>query len=766
MAMIQKIDSSYLLSFGTSSYLLTLSPIGKPILDYFGGSLGEEGNIQGSLFKPTLLPGRAVCYCQEEPSLSLSCLPLEVSTQTKGDFLTPSVVVEGENKAPVDFRLISSRIEESPLPPEGYPWPRGVEQELVLTLEDAVNGLELELHYLAFKGQNVLGRYAKITNKGNSSYRIRRLSSFSISLLNPGLTLHCFRGGWIDEFHEEKIPLTSAITSLHSSTGSSSDLHNPFFYVQTKDGECFGFNLLYSGNHEEILQTSPMGFTRISCGIDSENFFYPLDPGESFASPLGILAHGESESDMTASFHRFIRSCILPESHCNAPRPIVYNNWEATYFDFNESKLRSLASKAASLGMECFVLDDGWFGKRDNDHCSLGDWEIYKKKLPHGLKSVSDSVHKKGMLFGLWLEPEAISPDSNLYRAHPDWAMTSPDVMPSLGRNQLLLDLTKKEVADYLFDKISALIQENGVDFIKWDYNRVFSDAPSPSGNYGHDYIMALYSLLGRIREKFPALWMENCASGGSRNDLGMFCFFDTGWVSDNTDSFSRAFIQKGMIKGYPPCLMSNHVSAKTSHQTLRKTSFADKFDVACFGVLGYELNLKELSPLEEKEIRSQIAYYKEIRNTCQFGEYRLLEDFGSTSLLFQSLQDEERILVNCVRFAQTPNPGYGRLPKLQAEKGADYHFKVRPRTIDFQKFGGLVNMVSPIHLKEEGSVIHLLSKHKGMDGEKFEGGVAGDALCSGALYLPQEWNGTGLNENIAVILDFGARLYRFEKKK
>ncbi len=764
MAMIQKIDRSYLLSFGTSSYLISFLPIGKPILDYYGSSIGD--GVAGSLFRPTLLPGRAVCYSKEEPSCSLSFLPLETSTQAKGDFLTPSLLLEGGSPTPVDFRLSSSRIEDRPLPPEGYPWPRNVEQELILTLEDEANSLKLELHYLTFEGQNVLGRYAKIINEGTFSYRIRRFSSFSLSLLDPTLVLHIFRGGWIDEFHEESIPLTSAITSLHSSAGSSSDLHNPFFYVQAQSGECYGFNLLYSGDHEEILQTSPMGFARISCGIDSENFLYPLAPGESFSSPLAVLSHGDSESEMTSSFHRFIRSCLLPESHVGIPRPIVYNNWEATYFDFDEPKLRSLAGKAASLGVECFVLDDGWFGKRDNDRCSLGDWEANRKKLPHGLRGISDFVHKKGMLFGLWLEPEAISPDSELFLAHPDWAISSPGIPPSLGRNQLLLDLTKKEVADYLFQKIGSLLEEGVVDFVKWDYNRAFSDAPSPSGNYAHDYIMALYSLLRRIREKFPALWMENCASGGSRNDLGMFCFFDTGWVSDNTDSFSRAIIQKGMVKGYPPCLMSNHVSAKTSHQTLRKTSFADKFDVASFGVLGYELNLKELSPLEEKEIRSQIAYYKEIRKTCQFGEYRLLQDFPSGQLLFQSLQDGERILVSCVRFAQTPNPGYRRLPKLNGEKGAIYHFQVRPRIIDLRKFGGLVNMVSPIHVKEDGALIHFLSERKGMEGERFEGDVSGEALSAGALYLPQEWNGTGLNEGIAVILDFGARLYRFEKKQ
>lgn len=759
--MIEKKENVYHLRTARCSYFVSISPIGKPICSHFGGPL--SGDLSSLVFSPHLVPGRTVVYDQEHPEIALPCLPLEVSTRGKGDFSTPSVILEGEGLLPLDFVFKDSRI-QTPEAIPGYPNPRNAEQELVLFLEDNANHLELELHYLTYRNENVIGRYSRIISHRAGKTYLRRLSSCCLSLLKQNLALHAYRGGWIDEFHEEICPVTSSTLLSSSATGSSGDLRNPFFYLSSSSGECFGFNLVYSGNHEEILEKNPMGFTRVLNGIDSSSFAYPLTKGQPFDSPLAVLGYGKDETEMTASFHSFVRRCVLPASHENAERPIVFNNWEGTYFDFNEAKLHALVKKAAKLGIELFVLDDGWFGKRNNDHCSLGDYEICKKKLPHLIKGLSDYVHRHGMKFGLWFEPEAISPDSDLYRAHPDWAIQIDGLKPSLGRNQLILDLTKPEVSDYVYRSLSSILSKDGVDFIKWDYNRNFSDVLPSEGRFAHDYILSLYALLKKLREQFPDLWMENCASGGSRNDLGMFSFFDTGWVSDNTDSLSRAFIQKGMIKGYPPCLMSNHVSAKTSHQTLRKTSFGTKFDVACFGVLGYEMDLNALSPLEEKEIAGEIAYYKKGRKTFQFGTYRLLEDFSCDGVLFQEMEGKDEIYVSFVRLLQQPNAGYRKFPAVHADENAEYAFSVRPETIDFHRFGGLVNQVSPIHLKEEGALVNLLSQYKGLDSEKFSGTVSGLALSSGALPFPQEWNGTGLHEALAVILDFGGRVYRFQK--
>lgn len=760
--MIKKNNQSFLLESENSSYCLSINELGKPVLDYYGGRI-DPADAQACHRNPSLAPGRSVIYDKNYPNLSLSCLPLECSSSGKGYFATPSIVLEGEGLKPLDFRYKDDRV-GAPAPIVGYPMPDNVEQEMVLILEDSTNSLFLELHYLVFAHQNVIGRYSKLINKREKPVKIRRLASLCLDLEKTNLSCISYRGGWIDEFHEENIPISSSRLERHSETGSSSDLHNPFFFLRGEGGWCYGFNLMYSGNHEEIVEQTAMGITHILTGIDSSSFLWEVKEGESFSSPIAIVSYGKNETEMTSSFHSFINDCVLPKANRRKPRPILLNNWEATYFSFNESKLHSLIKKAKSLGIEAFILDDGWFGHRDDDHSSLGDYSVNTKKLPHGISGLSSYAHKAGLLFGLWFEPESVSPDSELYASHPDWAIAVPGIEPSLGRNQLLLNLTKPEVVDYLFQNITRTIEEGHVDFIKWDYNRVFSDVLPPEGNFAHSYILSLYSLLKKIRARFPGLWMENCASGGSRNDLGMFSYFDTGWVSDNTDSFSRCLIQKGMIKGYPPSLLSNHVSAKTSHQTLRKTSFGTKFDVACFGVLGYELNVLDLSPLEEKEIVSEISYYKEIRNTAQFGTYALLEDFPRNDGLFQELRDDDKILVNYVRSLQTPNPGYRRLPKISADASCFYSYSVRAEVIDLRKMGGLVNMVSPIHLKEDGAIVNLLASRKGLDCEKWAGTISGKGLLEGALPLPQEWNGTGIGEEVALVLDFGARLYRFEK--
>ena len=762
--MITKQNSSFLLQTEKTSYCLSINELGKPVLDFYGSKIAPQ-DAPSAHRNPSLAPGRSIVYDQKHPNLALSCLPLESSTSGKGYFQTPSLIVEGEGLKPLDFIFKEERLGD-PVPMEGYPMPDHAEEELTLILLDEQNGLELELHYITFAKQNVIGRYAKFINRSGKGVKLRRLSSLCLDLEETGFSCISYRGGWIDEFHEEKTPLSSSRLERHSTTGSSSDLHNPFFYLVSEEGECYGFNLIYSGNHEEILEQTSMGITHVLMGVDSTSFLWEVENGKSFLSPMAILTYGESEMEMTSSFHRFVNECVLPKANRLKARPILLNNWEATYFAFNESKLHSLAKKAKALGVEAFVLDDGWFGHRDDDHSSLGDYAINSEKLPHGIEGLSSYVHKLGMLFGLWFEPESVSVDSELYSAHPDWAVAVDGIEPSQGRNQLLLDLTKKEVTDYLYENISKTIEEGHVDFIKWDYNRVFSDTLPPEGNFAHAYILSLYSLLSKLRQRFPSLWMENCASGGSRNDLGMFSFFDTGWVSDNTDSFSRCLIQKGMIKAYPQSLMSNHVSAKTSHQTLRKTSLGTKFDVACFGVLGYELNVLDLTPLEEKEIENQIKYYKEIRNTAQFGEYALLEDLSPRKGLFQELKDNERILVNYVRCLQVPNPGYRRLPKLNADLSATYSYSVREESVDIRRMGGLINMASPIHLKEEGVIVNFIANRKGLDSEKWSGEIAGGSLRAGCLPLPQEWNGTGIGESVALILDFGARIYRFEAKK
>ncbi len=767
--MITQQNQAFHLKGKEVSYVVRINPIGKPVLDYFGSSLNDDECLSSLAFDPALPVSRSVSYSKEHPEICLYSLPLELATRGKGDFLSPSLKLENARTSLFDFVFVSSSI-GAPNEMTGYPNPRGADSELVLRFEDKVTGAEAELHYLVYPSSNVFGRYVVIRNTAETPLIVHKAASLCLSIEDKGYSLHTFRGGWIDEFHEEISAPNSNLIRLESSTGSSADLHNPFFYLDRKsssysDGDCIGFNLIYSGNHQEEVQKSN-GYLRIVSGLSEEDFALSLQKGESFVTPMAVFTYSpKGRNGMAKNFHSFVNDSVLPLSHQNAPRPIVYNNWEGTYFKFDEAKLHSLAKQMQKLGAELFVLDDGWFGQRNDDKSSLGDWVLNEDKLPHGIKGLGDYLHNKGLLFGLWFEPEAISPNSDLYRAHPDWAISCPGREASLGRNQLVLDLTKKEVRDYLFERISHFVNEGNVDFIKWDYNRVFSDVPKNSGLFCHRYILSLYDLLGKLRKTFPDLWMENCASGGSRNDLGMFSFFDTGWVSDDTDSFERSKIQKAMILGYPPSLMSNHVSAKTNHQTLRKTSFDTKFDVACFGVLGYELNPNDLNPIEEKEIADQIAYYKANRQILQFGEYRLLEDYSDKGVLIQEINKNGVSIVNFVRSLQVPSPEARKLRLEMVEKSSTYDYEVRKEDVSFLRFGGLVNTLAPIHLKEEGFIVNEISKRKSLENEKFSGSVSGDALLGDGLRMKQEWSGTGINENVAIILDFGARLYRFAKK-
>ena len=767
--MIKQQQNAFHLKGRDVSYLVRINPIGKPVLDYFGKALNEEEDLSSLSFDPALVPGRSVAYSKEHPEICLRSLPLELATRGKGDYLSPSLKLENEDTSLFDFVFASSLIRE-PQEMEGYPTPSGAESELVLTFVDKATGVEAELHYLVYPESDVFGRYLIVKNSSKKRLIVRKASSLCLSIEDKGYKLHTYRGGWINEFHEEiSIPSSNTIR-LESSTGASNDLHNPFFFLEKEGGgyshgDCFGFNLVYSGNHMEEVEKNN-GYLRILTGLSEEDFAYPLEPGESFIAPLSVFTYSpDGRNGMARNFHAFVNSSLLPSSHRYCPRPIVYNNWEGTYFKFDENKLHSLARQAKKLGAELFVLDDGWFGKRNDDCSSLGDWSVNKEKLPNGIKGLGKFLHKNGLLFGLWFEPEAISPDSDLYRAHPDWAIASPGREPSLGRNELLLDLTKSEVTDYLYERLSSLIEEGEVDFVKWDYNRPFSDVAKNEGVYSHRYILSLYALLKRLRERFPSLWMENCASGGARNDLGMFSYFDTGWVSDDTDSYERSLIQKSMALGYPLSVMSNHISAKTNHQTLRKSSFGTKFDVASFGVLGYELNPSDLFPLEEKEIIAQTAYYKDNRDVFQFGEYRILEDYPDRGVLIQEAYKDGVALVNFVRSLQVPAPEARKLRLEMLDGSSLYDYAVRKEDISFLRFGGLVNMLAPIHIKEEGFLVNALSHHKALENEKFEGTSSGAALLGDGLRLKQEWSGTGLNEEVAVIGDFGARLYRFEKK-
>ena len=767
--MIKQLDKTFFLSTAHSTLLLRINEVGKPICEYYGKRV-DEATPEAAYTKHEVALGRTVIYDKSKSeTISLNDIALEISTPLKGDTHVPSLILRSPKSSVFDFVFVESRIQE-PEVMKGYPMPRGAKEELVLVLEDKALQTKVELHCVLYEDEDVIGRYCVLFNESQEEITIEKAMSMQLVLEDRGFELVTHYANWAGEFSVEKQPLYHNRIEFGSNTGSSGDDHNPFFYLKGKNtslhyGDVYGFNLIYSGNHLQQIEKDNYGKIRILQGISPICFHKPLLGGESFTTPMSVMTYsGDGLNGMAHNFHNFVNGHVIPEEFAYVTRPICYNNWEATYAKFNERKIHALVRKAAKLGIELFVLDDGWFGHRDDDKTSLGDYAVHKKKLPHGIVGLSEYVHRKGMKFGLWFEPEAISKDSDLFRTHPEYVMRDPLHEPSEGRNQYLLDLTNPEVREYLFSQLKNTIGPAKIDYIKWDYNRIISDIPANRGSYMHDYILGLYELLAKIRKEFPNLLMENCASGGGRNDLGMFSYFCQGWVSDDTDSYERGKIQSAMAMGYPQSVLSNHVSAKTNHQLLRKTSLGTKFDVAAIGVLGYELDITNLDPLDEKEIAAEIKYYKENRELFQFGRYDLLQELKTGAMIVQVSKGNKAEVVY-MNSLQTTHPGIEYLVPVNLDTNLTYQYRVRKEDIDFRHFGSLVNQITPIHLKEEGKIINFIARRFGYGNERFEGEISGSMLRGGALKLARQWAGTGMNEYTRIVSDFGARIYRIEPK-
>lgn len=762
-------ERRFVLSTKETTLLLRVNEADKLVCDHYGRRI--EGSDLDSCAIPTGMPvGRQVIYDEKKSKkISLGQIALEYSTPYKGDYLIPSLEIFSKKGRVYDFVFVDAKVR--PMEPMvGYPTPRGASEELVILTRDEKMGAELELHYAVYEDADVIGKFVVLRNVGKDPFEIRRIMSNQFCLQDQGFIIHGSFSSWAGEFQTNIAPIGHFRYEFGSETGSSGDQHNPFFMVKhhhttLTTGSVYGFNLIYSGSHRSVIEMDPFGLIRIQQGISPQGFEKALAPGEDFMTPMAVMTYTHNGlNGISHHFHDFVNDHVIPVNFARKPRPIAFNNWEGTYMKFSESKLKSLAKGAADIGCELFVLDDGWFGHRDDETSSLGDWNVYKKKLPHGIEGISKYVHKLGMKFGLWFEPEAISPDSELMKAHPDYAIQDGIHEPSLGRNQLILDLTKEEVRDYVFEAVAQHLRTGVIDFVKWDYNRTFSDLPR-NGAFCHEYILGLYDLVGRLTREFPDILFENCASGGARNDLGMFSYFPQGWVSDDTDSFERAKMQMEMAFGYPPSVMSNHVSAKTNHQMLRKTGFGTKFDVAAIGILGYEMNLDDLDPIDVKAIKEQIEFYKKNRDTLQFGVYQLMDTFHNGRQVVE-MADANRALVSYVNYVQNPHPGNETLPMTGLDPEATYVYSVRKEIHSLKTFGSLINMVTPIHIKEEGVIVNTLSRHRGLDAENLHGEAKGSTLNAGALQIGRQWAGTGYDETTRILLDFGARIYVFEKKR
>ena len=600
---------------------------------------------------------------------SLDTMPQEYSGSNGGDFRIPSVLPEtDEGIRGADLRYVKHESRRGKYRLDGLPAAFGGEEEtetLSITLADAATGLEAELLYGVFEHADVITRAVRFRNAGKSPVVLRKAASACLDLPFGDWDLLHFHGRHAMERQPEREPVTAGIKVLSSERGYSSHQHNPFAILCERgagedQGECYGMMLCYSGNHQTEVELDQTGLVRVVSGIGERHFSWKLEQGASFDTPEVLMSFTD-EGLGTAK-----------------KRPVLLNSWEAAYLDIDEEKILHLAENAKKLGVELLVLDDGWFGERDEDNRALGDWTPSPRKLPHGLNGLIQKVNEFGLRFGLWIEPEMISENSRLYRSHPDWALKVPERQPSIGREQMVLDLSRPEIAEWMYKTVARLLRENNIEYIKWDMNRSVTDLYSPAlpadrqGETAHRYMLGLYNVMDRLTTEFPNVLFEGCAGGGGRFDAGMLAYCPQIWCSDNTDAIARLQIQRGTSYGYPASAIGAHVSACPNHQTGRTAPFGTRAAVAMAGTFGYELDPAKLSEEEQEEIRKQISRFHEVEDLVREGDYYRLTEENPRFTAWQFVSEEKkRSLFTLVLTepAGNPLPLHTRLKGLHPEQ-------------------------------------------------------------------------------------------------
>ncbi|MER2150850.1 MAG: alpha-galactosidase [Candidatus Limivicinus sp.] len=743
---------------GTLSCILKIT-YGKAELLHLGAPL-NDADCEALCCETLLGLGTGVLYRQGDSRSCLDDLPLAWSERGTGDYRESPIelLFEGADICP-DFVYSSCG---TPAPDESdgvLPHARGAADRLKLTFRSAnalLKGLVLELRFSLF--ETALVRQTVLYNGSDKPLQVTKLMSACADL--PGrFTVSTFDGGWIREAHIHTVPVTRSRVVNESTNGFSSNRHNPGFLLSAVDagddaGEVYGFNLLWSGNHCSSVQRSASGFTRVLQGISPEGLCLGLLPGERLETPEAVVAWSDrGRNGMMENMHRFVNASIIPEAWRYRERPVLYNNWEGCLFDFHEAKLLSLAKKAKKIGCELFVLDDGWFGARDSDTAGLGDYSVNERKLPNGLEGLSEKIRALGLDFGLWFEPEAVNPDSECYRSHPDWALTSPGADAFLSRNELLLDLTKPEVRDYIVESVSAILDRAEIRYVKWDMNR-----PSPvTGNKAYEYILGLYEVLHRIFDPRPQILLEGCASGGNRFDLGMLCFAPQIWGSDDTDPIERLDIQDGLFCLYPPSTVGAHISAAPHAQTLRHTPLSTRANAAFFGAFGVEFDLDGMKPVEAAELKESIAWYKEHRKTFQFG--RFSRNRAEEGALCWQVSGEDETLCGLFHRLVEAGPEIEWLSVNGLDPNRLYRVEARPQMLRVAQFGGLLKHITPIARNAEGAAVRLADRHYRMRDGGFSAACSGAALRSG-IPLSKRFAGSGYDPILRVQGDFGSNIF------
>lgn len=679
-------DKIFNLSTKSSSYIIAVKD-GKYLSSVYWGKKLRTPDIDNAM-----ISGGACFDVGEPEGYSLNYIRQEYPTEHNGDYRIPAIKVEfqdGSRTCPLLFEKYEVKNGKPAL--EGLPGiyveDESEAQCLYIYLKDDRSGLRVVLRYCVLENWDVITRAVKIINTGSEVIRLNKVSSASIDIEGHDMEFLELFGAWGRERHIERTRLRHGLQVIESRRGASSHQMNPFFALLSNNanetsGEVYGFNLIYSGNFHAGVEVDQLGISRAFIGLGDDDFSWLLEKNEAFVSPEAVLVYSdEGLGKMSRIFHRVYRKRLVRGKYRDETRPILVNNWEGTYFDFNEDKILAIATEASKIGIELMVLDDGWFGERNDDTTSLGDWFVNYKKLPNGIDGLAKKVNEKNMKFGLWFEPEMVSVKSELYKAHPDWCIHVENRARKETRNQLTLDLSRDDVCDYLIKTIGGVLVSAPIGYVKWDMNRHMSNLGSAllssqrQRELPHRYMLGLYRVLETITKKHPNVLFESCSGGGGRFDPGILYYMPQTWTSDDTDPVERLYIQYGTSLVYPVSAMGAHVSASPNHQTHRHTSLKMRADVAMSGNFGYELDLSVLSDEEKLEMKNQVQTYKELRKFVPSANmYRLISPFenDNASWMFVS-EDENDVFLAYFQINAGVNRELKRVKLQGLDEASDY---------------------------------------------------------------------------------------------
>lgn len=661
----------------TPNTTLLLRLQGRPELVYYGGRIADAEDF--SFFGFDRERG---CFSSAD---DVDATKTVISSSGDGNNLENMIqLILGDGAATLRFSLTGAEVRERKPEFLGLPASYGESAALVLAYSDDTAGVAVEQYFGVFSDSDVIATGIRVKNTGKSAFRVRRLMSLQLDFEGAdGFETVTLDGAW----GRERIPHRSAVAggshSIASFSGMSGNTHNPFLMLnrRARRGFSVGCNLVYSGNHREIVDVSPLGRTRLLAGINDYLLNFRVKPGEEFCAPEAIFVRAEDEEKVSEEMRGFVSEHIVRGIWKKRERPVLVNSWEAMLFRFDREKLLALCDRAAEIGAELFVLDDGWFGKRDDDSCSLGDWTPNGPKLGGSLSELAEEVRRRGLQFGIWVEPEMVNRDSELFRSHPEYAMTTDGREPLEIRRQIVLDLSNPEVREVVYRKIENVISESGASYVKWDCNRGIFDLKGAEELF-YRHTLAVYDLFRRLTERFPEVLFESCASGGNRFDLGMLCFTPQIWTSDNTDARARLGIQEGTLLAYPQSAMGAHVACSPSHHTFNRTSLENRFAVSAAGVFGYEFDLTTLSEEDVRLAAEQVTFYKKWRKILQFGDlYRTDSVFeGDFAGWIAVAKDKSAAVATVAALGQFDN----RIPPRAHAAGLDpdalYRAEFRPQ--------------------------------------------------------------------------------------